>query len=48
MNSRVLFCDVDTNYREGSTVEWKVPSGTRRLKIIKVLYQPESAGDFHL
>jgi len=32
-------------YREGSVVEWDVPSGRRRLKIEKVLYQPEAAGD---
>lgn len=32
-------------YRAGDTVEWRVPSGTRTLKIEAVLYQPESAGD---
>ncbi|HOW86250.1 MAG TPA: nucleoside diphosphate kinase regulator [Candidatus Aminicenantes bacterium] len=31
-------------YRAGDTVEWKVPSGTRVLKVESVLYQPESAG----
>lgn len=35
-------------YRVGDTVTWKVPGGTRRLKIKKILYQPEAAGDFHL
>ncbi len=35
-------------YRTGDTVNWKVPSGIRRLKILKVLYQPEAAGDYHL
>ncbi len=35
-------------YRVGDTVEWKVPSGRRRLRIEEVLYQPEAAGDFHL
>jgi len=35
-------------YRAGETVEWKVPSGVRRLKIEQVLYQPEAAGDYHL
>ncbi len=34
-------------YREGDVVEWPVPSGLRRLRIEKVLYQPEAAGDFH-
>ncbi len=31
--------------REGDLVEWKVPAGTRRLKIESVLYQPETDGD---
>lgn len=35
-------------YRAGDTVEWEVPAGVRRLKIEQVLYQPESAGDYHL
>lgn len=35
-------------YRAGDTVEWEVPGGVRRLKIEQVLYQPESAGDYHL
>ncbi len=35
-------------YSEGSTVEWTVPSGKRRLEIVKVLYQPEAAGDYSL
>lgn len=35
-------------YREGDIVEWKVPSGIRRILIKKVIYQPEAAGDFHL
>jgi regulator of nucleoside diphosphate kinase len=34
-------------YREGSTVEWAVPSGRRRFKIEKILYQPEASGDLH-
>jgi len=32
-------------YREGDEIEWPTPGGRRRLKIIKVLYQPEAAGD---
>ena len=32
-------------YREGDVVEWRVPSGTRVLKVESVLYQPESAGN---
>ena len=35
-------------YREGDTITWKVPAGTRRLKVKKILYQPEAAGDFHI
>lgn len=35
-------------YTEGDTIEWKVPSGRRRIKIEKILYQPEAAGDYHL
>ncbi|HET7212837.1 MAG TPA: nucleoside diphosphate kinase regulator [Terriglobia bacterium] len=30
--------------RVGDVVEWKVPAGTRRLKVESVLYQPEAAG----
>lgn len=35
-------------YREGSTIEWEVPSGTTTIYIKKVLYQPEAAGHYHL
>ena len=35
-------------YRIGDVIEWKVPSGLRRLKVEKVLYQPESKGDYYL
>jgi regulator of nucleoside diphosphate kinase len=31
-------------YRSGSTVEWQMPSGKRRLKVLAVEYQPEAAG----
>jgi regulator of nucleoside diphosphate kinase len=31
-------------YRAGDTVEWQMPSGTRRLRILEVEYQPEAAG----
>lgn len=30
-------------YRAGDVIEWRVPGGIRRLKIEKVLYQPEAA-----
>lgn len=35
-------------YQAGDTVEWEVPSGTRRLRIEEITYQPEAAGDHHL
>jgi regulator of nucleoside diphosphate kinase len=34
--------------REGETILWEVPDGQRSLKIERVLYQPEAAGDFAL
>ena len=34
-------------YRAGDEFEWKVPEGVRRMKVTKVHYQPEAAGDFH-
>jgi len=34
--------------RAGDVVEFAAPAGTRRLKVEKVLYQPEASGDFHL
>ena len=35
-------------YRTGDIIEWPVPSGIRRLKVDKIIYQPEAAGDYHL
>ncbi len=34
--------------RVGQVVKFDVPAGQRRLKVEKILYQPEAAGDFHL
>jgi regulator of nucleoside diphosphate kinase len=34
--------------RVGDVVEFDAPAGTRRLKIERVLYQPEASGDLHL
>jgi regulator of nucleoside diphosphate kinase len=34
-------------YSEGSVIDWKVPSGSRRLKVEEILYQPEAAGDYN-
>jgi regulator of nucleoside diphosphate kinase len=35
-------------YREGDALDWRMPDRTRRIRIGKVLYQPEAAGHFHL
>jgi len=35
-------------YKEGDVVEWPVPSGKRRIRIEKILYQPEASGDYLL
>ena len=35
-------------YAKGDVVEWPVPSGLRRIRIEKIVYQPEAAGDYHL
>lgn len=35
-------------YKTGDTIEWRVPSGVRKLKVDEVLYQPEAAGDYNL
>jgi regulator of nucleoside diphosphate kinase len=29
-------------YREGDTIEWDVPAGKRRLKVERILHQPEA------
>jgi regulator of nucleoside diphosphate kinase len=33
-------------YRIGDTIDWNVPGRTRRMKIERVLFQPEAAGQF--
>jgi len=35
-------------FQVGDVVEWRMPAGTRRLRIDEVMYQPEAAGHFHL
>jgi regulator of nucleoside diphosphate kinase len=32
----------------GDIIELETPGGIRRIKVEKILYQPEAAGDFHL
>jgi regulator of nucleoside diphosphate kinase len=34
--------------KRGDTVEFQAPSRLRRLKVLEVLYQPESKGDYDL
>lgn len=33
-------------YGVGDVIEWEVPAGVSKLEVIKILYQPEAAGDF--
>lgn len=35
-------------YREGDAIDWRLPDRTRCIRIERVLYQPEAAGDLHL
>ncbi len=35
-------------YRVGDIIEWKVPAGIAKWKVMKIIYQPEAAGDYHL
>ena len=35
-------------YEAGDIFEWEVPAGKRRLKVERILYQPEAAGDYRL
>jgi regulator of nucleoside diphosphate kinase len=35
-------------YEVGDIFEWEVPAGKRKLRVEKILYQPEASGDYHL
>lgn len=35
-------------YKIGDEIEWIVPSGMTKIKIVDLIYQPEAAGDFDL
>ncbi len=35
-------------YSVGDIIEWEVPAGVAKLKVEKVLYQPEASGDYYL
>lgn len=32
----------------GQEIEWKLPTGVRRVRVVEIRYQPEAAGDFDL
>jgi regulator of nucleoside diphosphate kinase len=34
--------------RVGQTIEWEVPTGTKRIRVVEVRYQPEASGDYAL
>ena len=34
--------------RVGQTIEWAVPHGVRRVRVVEIPYQPEASGDFAL
>ncbi|AEG60765.1 nucleoside diphosphate kinase regulator [Desulforamulus ruminis] len=35
-------------YWVGAILDWKVPNGVVRLKVEKIIYQPEAAGDYEM
>jgi regulator of nucleoside diphosphate kinase len=35
-------------YRAGDVIDWLTPGGLKRIRIMKVLYQPEASGDYEL
>jgi len=35
-------------YREGDVIDWLTPGGFKRIRIMKVLYQPEASGNYEL
>ena len=48
---RSICADIGTailGCQEGDAFDWRLADRTRRIRIGKVLYQPEAAGDFHL
>ena len=34
--------------RVNQSIEWRVPSGTKRIRVVEIRYQPEACGDFEL
>lgn len=50
-NKISIFSPVATaliGYKVGDAIEWIVPSGLTKIRIDEIIYQPESAGHFHL
>ncbi len=46
-----ILSDIGTailGYQEGDAIDWMVTDRTRRIRIERVIYQPESSGDLHL
>ena len=35
-------------FKTGDVINWNVPDGIRKIKVIEVIYQPEASGDYHL
>ena len=35
-------------YRVSDIIEWQVPGGILRIKVLEIIYQPEASGDFNL
>ena len=35
-------------YRVNDIIEWSVPGGVLRIKVLEILYQPEASGNFNL
>lgn len=33
-------------YREGDVFEWDTPGGSRKIRVEKIIFQPEASGDF--
>ncbi len=33
-------------YREGDEFEWETPGGRRKIRVQKIVFQPEASGDF--
>lgn len=34
--------------RVGQTIDWALPSGAKRIRVLEIAYQPEASGDFNL